>query len=136
MPKKLMVMDRQTDRPTDQPTDMADYRAACRLLKIQSPENKLHFLKNAAPDYMEQQIPTSLHLEAKTKYLLIGTNLVISHKLHERLFPSVRWSIFSRVLRDSTPRFVGPLVRWSVGPSVHHTFCGFLHYMASLLLPK
>ena len=27
--------------------------------------------------------------------------------------------IFSRVLRDSTPRSVGPSVRRSVGPSVH-----------------
>ena len=26
--------------------------------------------------------------------------------------------IFSRVLREPTPRFVGPLVRWSVGPSI------------------
>ena len=41
--------------------------------------------------------------------------------------------VFSRVLRDSTPRFVGPSVRRSVrpsvGPSVRHTllflgFCG------------
>ena len=38
-------------------------------------------------------------------------------------------AIFSRVLRDSTPRFVGPLVhrsvgpsvRWSVGPSVRRS---------------
>ena len=29
--------------------------------------------------------------------------------------------IFSRVLRDSTPRFVGPLVRPFVHPSVCHT---------------
>ena len=45
--------------------------------------------------------------------------------------------IFSRVLRDSTPRFVGPsvrpLVRRSVGPSVGHTliflgFWGFWHH--------
>ena len=58
--------------------------------------------------------------------------------------------IFSRVLRDSTPRFVGPSVRWSVrpsvrrsvgpsvGPSVRHTllFFGFLRFLALLLLPK
>ena len=33
--------------------------------------------------------------------------------------------LFTRVLRDSTPRFVGPLFRWSVVPSVcpsHFTF--------------
>ena len=44
------------------------------------------------------------------------------------------YTIFSRMLRDSTPRFVGPSVRpsvrRSVGPSVRHTllflgFCGF-----------
>ena len=33
-------------------------------------------------------------------------------------------AIFSRVLRDSTPRFVGPSVRRSVGRS-HFTFCFF-----------
>ena len=45
--------------------------------------------------------------------------------------------LFSRVLLDSTPCFVGP----SVGPSVrravrHFTFSGFLRFLASLLLPK
>ena len=54
--------------------------------------------------------------------------------------------LFSRVLRDSTPRFVGPSVGPSVrrpvgpsvGPSVRHTllFLGFLGFLASLLLPK
>ena len=55
---------------------------------------------------------------------------------------SVR-QIFSRVLRDSSPRFVGPSVGpsvgLSVGPSVgpsHFTFFGFLGFLASLLLPK
>ena len=38
------------------------------------------------------------------------------------------------MLRDSTPRFVGPSVRWSV----RHTllFFVFLRFLASLLLPK
>ena len=40
-------------------------------------------------------------------------------------------NFFSRVLRDSTTRFVGP----SVGPS-HFTFFGFLWSLASQLLPK
>ena len=40
---------------------------------------------------------------------------------------------FSRVLRDSTPRFVGPSIGPSVRPS-HFTF--FLRSLASLLLPK
>ena len=42
--------------------------------------------------------------------------------------------IFSRVLRDSTPRFIGPSVR----PSVRHTLLllGFLRSLALLLLPK
>ena len=47
--------------------------------------------------------------------------------------------VFSRVLRDSTPRFVGPSVGPSVRPSVppsHFTFFGFLWSLASLLLPK
>ena len=48
-----------------------------------------------------------------------------------------RDTFFSRVLRDSTPRFVGPSVRPSVGPSVgpsvRHTllfmgFCGLWHH--------
>ena len=41
----------------------------------------------------------------------------------ERRQLSVHYSFFSRVLRDSTPRFVGPPVR----PSVRHTlfFSGF-----------
>ena len=38
---------------------------------------------------------------------------------------------FSRVLRDSTPRFFGPSVR----PS-HFTFYGFSRHLDSLLLPK
>ena len=42
---------------------------------------------------------------------------------------------FSPVLRDSTPRFVGPSVRRSVRPS-HYTFFGFLGFFASLLLSK
>jgi len=47
--------------------------------------------------------------------------------------------LFSRVLRDSTTRFVGPSVRPSVGPLVrrsHFTFLGVLRCLASLLLPK
>ena len=56
----------------------------------------------------------------------------------QSLKTSILWGIgsfllvFSRVLRDSTPRFVGPLIRWSVGPSVgplvrpsHFTFFYF-----------
>ena len=30
--------------------------------------------------------------------------------------------LFSRVLRDSTPRYVGPLVGWLVGRSSFHFF--------------
>ena len=50
---------------------------------------------------------------------------------------------FSRVLRDSTPRFVGPSVRRSVRPSVrrsvhpsHFTFLALMGFLALLLLPK
>ena len=46
----------------------------------------------------------------------------------ENYHNSHRSKVFNRVLRDYTPRFVGPLVRQFVGPSVHHTtflgFCG------------
>ena len=44
-------------------------------------------------------------------------------------------NFFSRVLRDSTPRFVGRSVRRSVRRS-HFTFFGFLRSLASLPLPK
>ena len=47
--------------------------------------------------------------------------------------------LFSRVLRDSTPRFVSPSVgssvRRSVGPS-HFTFSALMGVLALLLLPK
>ena len=43
--------------------------------------------------------------------------------------------IFSRVLRDSTTRFVCRFIGPSVVPS-HFTFLGFLRSLASLLLPK
>ena len=49
--------------------------------------------------------------------------------------PNSLEGIFSRVLRDSTPRFIGPSVRPSVRPS-HFTFLGVLRFLASLLLPK
>ena len=42
---------------------------------------------------------------------------------------TVHETVFSRVLRDSTPRFVGPSVR-------HTSFSGFLRFMASPLMPK
>ena len=42
-----------------------------------------------------------------------------------RLVSSSFSSFFSRVLRDSTPRFVSPSVRPSVGPSVTLLFFGF-----------
>ena len=52
-------------------------------------------------------------------------------------------ALFSRVLRDATPRFVGlsvgpsvrPLVRPSVRPS-HFTFSALMGVLALLLLPK
>jgi len=56
---------------------------------------------------------------------------------------SISKKILSRMLRDSTPHFVGPLVRPSVRLSVHpsirpshFTFFGFLRFLALLLLPK
>ena len=42
---------------------------------------------------------------------------------------------FSRVLRDFTPRFVGPSVGPSVRPS-HFTFSALMGVLALLLLPK
>ena len=38
--------------------------------------------------------------------------------------------VYSRVLRDSTPRFVGPSVRRSVGPSVGPSHFTFLFFFA------
>ena len=62
--------------------------------------------------------------------------------MNTKSFPS----FFSRVLRDSTPRFVGqsicqsvrPLVRLLVRPSVRHTllFFWFFRSLSSLPLPK
>ena len=46
-----------------------------------------------------------------------------------------RMFFFSRVLRDSTPCFVGPSVRRSVRRS-HFTFFGFWGFLASPLLPN
>ena len=47
------------------------------------------------------------------------------------------------MLRDSTPRFVGPSVRPSIGPSIrpsicpsHFTFLAFMGFLAIPLLPK
>ena len=46
--------------------------------------------------------------------------------------------VFSRVLCDSTPRFVRRLVGWSVGWSVGHTLLFFyvFYSLTILLLPK
>ena len=46
--------------------------------------------------------------------------------------------VFSRVLRDSTPRFVRPSVGWSVGRFVgpHFTFFIRFTFLTSPLLPK
>ena len=45
---------------------------------------------------------------------------------------------FSRVLRDSIPRFIGPSVRPSVSQSIRHTllFLFFLRFLESLPLPR
>ena len=47
-------------------------------------------------------------------------------------------SVSSRVLQDSAPRYVGPLVGrsvgWSVGPVF--TFLAFFSFLSLLLLPK
>ena len=57
---------------------------------------------------------------------------VWSWHLKDQLGVMVFLTVFSRVLRDYTPRFVGPSVSLSVDPS-HFTF---LWSMASLFLPK
>ena len=46
------------------------------------------------------------------------------------------WAVFSRVLRDSTPRFVRQSVGWSVGRSVTFYFFYDFYFLTSLLLPK
>ena len=66
---------------------------------------------------------------------------ILKHEFHPVCAPlnvtpasTIFVAIFSRVLRDSTPRFVGPSVR----RSVRHTllFRGVLRLWASLLLLK
>ena len=56
----------------------------------------------------------------------------LPHDLHMILDFNV---VFSRVLRDSTPRFVGTLVCLSVGSSVF-TFSASMGFLALQLLPK
>ena len=75
-------------------------------------------------------------------HLQIGEKLkkTYYHKFIESLMISrvTIWSkseflwrrIFSRVLRDSTPRFVGPSVRPSVDPSVRLHATGLAVYLA------
>ena len=70
----------------------------------------------------------------------------MSKECAAKMYSFVHWSvglehiklslptIFSRVLRDSTSRFVGPSVRPSIVPS-HFIFVLFLRSLASLLLP-
>ena len=45
--------------------------------------------------------------------------LQILHRLHRLVHSAMLWSFFSRVLRDSTARFVGPSARRSVRRSIH-----------------
>ena len=45
--------------------------------------------------------------------------LQILHRLQRLVHSAMLWSFFSRVLRDSTARFVGPSARWSVRRSIH-----------------
>ena len=66
--------------------------------------------------------------------------MIVCRVLCDSTHGSVGWSVghvllFSGVLRDSTPRFVGLSVRPSVRPT-HFTFFGFLRSLASMLLPK
>ena len=58
-----------------------------------------------------------------------------SYLTDDSLFKHSMQFLFSRVLRDSSTRIVGPSVRPSVRPS-HFTFFFFLRSLASLLLPK
>ena len=45
--------------------------------------------------------------------------LQILHRLHRLVHSAMLWSFFSRVLRDSTARFVGPSASRSVRRSIH-----------------
>ena len=60
------------------------------------------------------------------------------HSINEKIYKNPpNTYFFSRVLRDSTSRFEGPLVRWSVRPSVTlYFFFWVLGFWALLLLPK
>ena len=70
---------------------------------------------------------------------LASANAGMSRHVNRRLqmvsVPAGERRVFSRVLRDSTTRFVGPSVGPSVCPS-HFTFFGSLRSLASVLLPK
>ena len=88
-----------------------------------------------------------VHLEKQRKLGIISINVLCAifldflHLFH--LKKDRQCGIFSHVLRNSTPRFVGPSVGPSVSPSIgpsvrpsHFTFLRFLWSLATLLLPK
>ena len=56
-------------------------------------------------------------------------NRVCSHLLR------ILHSVFSRVLRNSTPRFVGPTDRRSVSPLVRHTLLFWVFVVFALTTP-
>ena len=62
---------------------------------------------------------------------LVSSEHLHGHNLKFRNLTTIRHLVFSRVLRDFTPRFVGPSIR-----PLHFTFLFFLRSLASLILPK
>ena len=89
-------------------------------------------------------LPFHLSLYVSIFLVSVFQYCVLSFFSFHLLFPcSFPFFFFSHVLRDSTPRFVGPSVHPSVRPSVHPSvslshfiFWGFLWFSAVLLLPK
>ena len=95
--------------------------------------------------YVVEQIISCLKLFLLK--IFSDTNFVYLSYLYKEIkhkIKGVNASVFSRVLRDSTTRFVGssvgpsvhPSVRPSVRPSVTFYFFLVLQFLASLLLPK
>ena len=124
------VTERQSERQTDKRTDKTSYcqfvRYAVTRLRgnaVASPVfsclryngSTLNVLCSAA------EFLTQSALQSKCTIIHFdGLNANESGK---------KYGIFSRVLRDSTPRFVGRSVGWSVGWSVGLSFFTFLFFV-------
>ena len=112
------VTERQSERQTDKRTDKTSY---CQFVRyaVASPVFSCLRYKGSTLNVLcsAAEFLTQSALQSKCTIIHFdGLNANESGK---------KYGIFSRVLPDSTPRFVGPSVGWSVGRSVgpsHFTF--------------